>query len=316
MAESLGVQPALASRGIDRSAGERLDADLLDRLREAASTRVLVVSGDRAAMRGDNLILMAPGDLPVAAVDNAEWAFLGRADDGAGVLMAALDPVGGEPAVGSDADAGAQWAALRDVGGVLPPTDAALFVEAVSLSRWLREAPFCPFCGARTRVEQAGWARRCPHCGREHFPRTDPAVIMIATSAIDSDRVLLGSNAAWGAGRFSCFAGFVEAGESLESAVARELEEEAGIRVADIRYRSSQAWPYPRSLMLGFEARSVDDTLARADGEEIAEVRWFSRAEIRASLAGVDDPRDDGGVLLPGTSSIAYRLIADWCAAG
>ncbi len=111
-------------------------------------------------------------------------------------------------------------------------------------------------------MRQAGWARHCPVCGREHFPRTDPAVIVAITSAHDPDRLLLGSNALWDANRFSCFAGFVEAGESLEAAVLREVREEAGVDVRDIRYRGSQAWPYPRSLMLGFLATSAADDAA------------------------------------------------------
>ena len=117
--------------------------------------------------------------------------------------------------------------------------------------------------GAHTCVADAGWSRRCPSCGRQHFPRTDPAVIVAITSAADPDRLLLGSNALWGANRFSCFAGFVEAGESLEAAVLREVQEEAGVDAVDIRYRGSQAWPYPRSLMLGFLATAADDAAAR-----------------------------------------------------
>jgi NAD+ diphosphatase len=128
----------------------------------------------------------------------------------------------------------------------------------------------------------SGWMRACPECGREHFPRTDPAVIVAIDSATDPDRLLLGANAAWGGQRYSCFAGFVEAGESLESAVERELFEEAHVRVRDIRYRASQSWPYPRSLMLGFRATAVDDGEVLPDGDEIISLRWFTRDEIGA----------------------------------
>jgi NAD+ diphosphatase len=155
-------------------------------------------------------------------------------------------------------------------------------------------------------VRSAGWSRHCPSCGREHFPRTDPAVIVAITSARHPDRLLLGSNAMWAGTRFSCFAGFVEAGESLEAAVAREVREEAGVEVVDVRYRGSQAWPYPRSLMLGFLATATDDAAAEPDGDEILEVRWFERSEIGAGLAGESD------LLLPGRASIAHRLISDW----
>lgn len=200
----------------------------------------------------------------------------------------------------------AGWAALRVAGGALTPAEAGVFVEALSLGRWLLDAPFCPACGARTDLRNAGWSRSCPQCGREHFPRTDPAVIVAITSARDPDILLLGSNALWAGERYSCFAGFAEAGESLEAAVHREVGEEAGIEVADVRYRGSQAWPYPRSLMLGFLATAVDDDAARADGEEIAAVRWFTRDEIGGALAG------EGGILLPGRASIAHRLISEW----
>jgi NAD+ diphosphatase len=200
----------------------------------------------------------------------------------------------------------AGWAGLRAIGAALTPADAAAFVEALSLGRWLLDAPFCPACGTRTILADAGWSRRCPHCGRQHFPRTDPAVIAAITSAADPDRLLLGSNVLWGADRFSCFAGFVEAGESMEAAVIREVAEEAGVEVCDVRYRGSQAWPYPRSLMVGFLATAVDDDAARPDGDEIAAVRWFTRDEIGAALRGESD------VVLPGPASIARRLIGDW----
>lgn len=132
-------------------------------------------------------------------------------------------------------------------------------------------------------------------------------MIVAVTSSHDPDLLLLGSNALWGLDRFSCFAGFVEAGESLEATVRREVAEECGVEVGAVRYRGSQAWPYPRSLMVGFLATAVDDDAARADGDEIAAVRWFTRAEIAAALRG------EGDVMLPGTASIAHRLIRDWC---
>jgi NAD+ diphosphatase len=162
-------------------------------------------------------------------------------------------------------------ATLRRAGGwarcarsaVRSADEAGAFVEALSLGRWLLEAPLLPGVRARTEVADAGWSRHCPSCGRQHFPRTDPAVIVAITSATHPDRLLLGSNALWAGNRFSCFAGFVEAGESLEAAVAREVREEAGVDVVDVTYRGSQAWPYPRSLMLGFLAAAADDAAAR-----------------------------------------------------
>lgn len=290
--------PPLARAGFDRAAGERLVPGLLDELRTDAATRVLVVAGDAAP-------LAAPGELlwrrPAAVPDGAHWAFLGRDGAGAGVLLAVF------PAHDGDLfPAPAGWAGLRAVGGALPDVDAGAFVTGLSLGRWLLDAPFCPACGALTVLRDAGWSRRCPACRRQHFPRTDPAVIVAVTSAADPGRLLLGSNALWGADRFSCFAGFVEAGEPLEGAVRREVAEESGIVVGAVSYRGSQAWPYPRSLMVGFIATALDDAAARADGDEIAAVRWFTRAEIARALAG------EGDVVLPGRASIAHRLISDW----
>ncbi|HWM17353.1 MAG TPA: NAD(+) diphosphatase, partial [Microbacterium sp.] len=265
-----------------------------------AATRVLVLNGDSAPLAApERLHWVAPSAVP----GTPEWAFLGRGAEGAPLLAAVLPRSEDEPFASPSG-----WAALRTVGGSLIESDAGAFVEALSLGRWLLEAPFCSFCGAHTELRDAGWSRHCPSCGREHFPRTDPAVIVAITSAGHPDRLLLGSNAMWAGNRFSCFAGFVEAGESLEGAVAREVREEAGVDLVDVQYRGSQAWPYPRSLMLGFLAVAADDDAAQADGEEILAVRWFDRAEIGAGLAG------EGDLILPGSASIAHRLITDWYA--
>lgn len=288
--------PALARAEIDRSAAERDDPGLLDRLRADPSTRVLLVSRDQAPIaRSGGLAWRAPAEVPA----EAEWALLGRAGDGTALVAAVI--AGDPPAV-----ADAEWAGLRTVGADLPAEDAGALVTAVALGRWLRDAPYCPACGEHTVLEQAGWSRRCPACGRQHFPRTDPAVIVAVTSAVDPDRLLLGSNAMWGGSRYSCFAGFVEAGESLEQAVRREVAEEAGVDVAGLDYRGSQPWPYPRSLMVGFLAQAEDDAAARPDGEEIVDVRWFTRDEIGEGLRG------EGPVGLPGPASIAHGLIARW----
>ena len=293
------ADPPLARGAADRAAEWRTEPRIMDRLVADPSTRVLAVHGDRAPLTADGALRLVPLS-DVADADHL--ALLGRTSTSSPVLAAVFGDAGAPP----DLAGAARWAALREAGGELPADDAALFVEALSLARWLRDAPYCPACGARAEVVSAGWARRCPACGREHFPRTDPAVIVAVTSAADPDRLLLGSNAAWPEGRYSCFAGFVEAGESLESAVEREIAEEAAVEVTRIVYRGSQAWPYPRSLMLGFRAVAVSDRAARPDGEEIVDVRWFHRDDIGAAFAG------DSEITLPGTASIAYRLIRDW----
>ncbi|GAA5199486.1 NAD(+) diphosphatase [Microbacterium jejuense] len=291
-------EPPLARTGFGRAAEERAIPDVVDVARADAATRVLVVAGDAAPLAGADALEWIPAD---AVPDGAEWALLGRDDEGR-ALLTAVFPAGDDTPFA----AAAGWAGLRSVGGTLDAFDSSAFVEALSLGRWLLDSRFCPACGALTELGDAGWSRRCPVCGRQHFPRTDPAVIVAITSATDPDLLLLGSNALWGADRFSCFAGFVEAGESLETAVRREVAEESGIDVGTVTYRGSQAWPYPRSLMLGFFAEARDDAAARADGEEIAAVRWFTRDEIGRSLEGASD------IVLPGRASIAHRLIADW----
>lgn len=290
--------PPLAREGVDRAADERGRETLLDDCFADAGTRVLVLAAGRAPVRAGtapHLIFVSPA----AVTRSGREAFLGRDRDGAALVLVSVDD---EPF-----EASGGWSELRQVGAELDAHDSGLFVEALSLDRWLRDASFCPACGARAIVRQAGWSRTCPSCGREHFPRTDPAVIVAVTDPA-GERILLGANAAWGGDRYSCFAGFIEAGESAETAVAREIAEEAGVTLDDLRYLGSQAWPYPRSLMLGFIAVAVDPAAARADEEEIVAVRWFTRDELAEPLAG------RGEITLPGPSSIARTLIESWYA--
>ncbi len=284
---------------LDRAAELRDEPGVLDRLRAEPSTTVIAVRDGRARISRDGSATLLR--VPASDVDEATWALLGRSADGTAVLLAVLAPEHGSIDTAPDET----WLGLRDVGGRLDPGDTELLIEALALGGWLRDAPFCPACGGGTELRQAGWSRRCLVCGREHFPRTDPAVIVAVESA-DGERILLGANANWGGRMYSCFAGFAEAGESLEATVHRELEEESGVLLSDLRYVSSQPWPFPRSLMLGFRGVVLDGSTARPDGEEIVDVRWFTRAEIGSALAG------DGPVGLPGPASIARALIVDW----
>ncbi|HYD99566.1 MAG TPA: NAD(+) diphosphatase [Alphaproteobacteria bacterium] len=197
---------------------------------------------------------------------------------------------------------------MRRVGPLLPHAEGSRLAYARGLLWWHQRHRFCGVCGAATVSAEAGHVRRCTNadCGTPHFPRTDPAVIMLVT---DGDRCLLGRQAAWPAGMVSTLAGFVEPGESLEEAVAREVFEEVGVRVADVRYHSSQPWPFPSSLMLGFTAVATDATLT-LDRDEIEDARWFDREALRRAGDGED------GLRLPRRDSIARRLIEDWLAAG
>lgn len=281
---------------LDRAAELRDESGVLDRLRSAPDSRAIVVRDRRVRVVDSSLLRTA-----VDEVADATWALLGRDPDGPALLLAVVPP---EPDV-IDAVPDETWWSLRDLAGRIDPAETEVLIEAVALAGWLRDASFCPTCGGDTELRQGGWSRRCLVCGRDHFPRTDPAVI-VAVESRDGERLLLGANASWGGRMYSCFAGFTEAGESLEGTVFREIEEESGVRLSALRYVSSQPWPFPRSLMVGFRAVVDEESAARADGEEIIDVRWFTRAEIGSALEG------NGPVGLPGAASIARALIVEW----
>ncbi len=191
---------------------------------------------------------------------------------------------------------------LRDCGAALDDAGRELATMAVALVNWHQGSPRCAVCGGNCEVRQGGLVRRCQDCGRDRFPRSDAAIIV---AVIDpDDRLLLGRQAAWPTGRRSLLAGFVTAGESLEQAVRREVAEESGVRLGPVRYLSSQPWPFPRSLMLGFSARATTAEI-RVDEVEIAEAAWFTRAELDRQLAS-------GETSLPMTSSIARGIIERW----
>lgn len=193
----------------------------------------------------------------------------------------------------------ARFEDLRSAGGRLPEDEAGLLAYARAMVLWRRRHRFCGSCGAPARSTSAGHVMTCTRadCGAEQFPRLDPAIIVLVS---DGERALLGRQAAWPAGQYSTIAGFVEPGESLEDAVAREVQEETGVIVTDATYHSSQPWPFPSSLMVGFTARAAADAVPRAD-EELEDVRWFSREEIAGGM-----PR------LPPPQSVSFRLIEDW----
>ncbi len=196
--------------------------------------------------------------------------------------------------------------ALFAMLGLMPPDQASLYAAARSLVDWHQRHGFCAACGTPTEKFRAGWARRCPSCGAEHFPRTDPVVIMLAEY---EGRALLGRQASWPAGRYSALAGFVEVGESIEEAVARETLEEAGVRVSDVRYVASQPWPFASSLMIACIARARGDALD-LDTTEIEDAMWVTRDEVRAALAGEEGIR----FLPPPRYAIAHTLLSAWVA--
>jgi NAD+ diphosphatase len=205
---------------------------------------------------------------------------------------------------------------LRDAASVLDAEEAGLAAYATALLNWHRAHGFCAHCGAATNVSEGGLVRACPVCGAAHHPRVDPVVIMLVT---DGDRLLLGRQRAWPARRYSALAGFVSPGESLEEAVAREVFEEVGVRVGKPRYESSQPWPFPASLMLGFTVEWSGGDVGGND-PELEDARWFARAEVTDAARHEDswsaDEAPGEGLLLPPRSAIARRLIEGWLGDG
>ena len=196
---------------------------------------------------------------------------------------------------------------LRAVALKLPATEAAIVATAKQMFEWRRRHPHCAVCGQKSEPMDGGWKRKCPSCETEHFPRTDPVVIMLP---YHGDRCMLGRQATWPKGMFSALAGFLEPGESIEEACARELNEEAGLHAVKVRYHSTQPWPYPSSLMIGLIAE-VEDEEGCPDQTELSEVRWFTRDEARKLLAGEIE-----GVNAPSRLAIAMQLIKAWVEEG
>ncbi|SDK91901.1 NAD(+) diphosphatase [Streptomyces indicus] len=290
--------PLTAPSGIDREAHHRLDEAWLAAAWSHPTTRVFVVSGGQAliddtADGGTELVMTPSFEAPVTETHRY---FLGTDEDGVRYFALQKDSLPGRM------DQSARPAGLREAGLLLSPRDAGLMVHAVALENWQRMHRFCSRCAERTQIAAAGHIRRCPACGAEHYPRTDPAVIMAVTD--EEDRLLLGRQVHWPEGRFSTLAGFVEPGESIEQSVRREVFEEAGVTVGEVEYVASQPWPFPSSLMLGFMARATSSEI-NVDGDEIEEARWFSRDELRAAF-------ESGEVIPPYGISIAARLIELW----
>ncbi len=202
-----------------------------------------------------------------------------------------------------DIDQFEQYQTLRDVGGDLSDLEIGLAVHAQALANWHAKHPRCSLCGAPTKPALGGSVRRCTTDETEHYPRNDPAIIVLIKDK--RDRILLGRQKVWPPMRFSTFAGFVEPGESFEQCVIREVQEEAGIHVTEIRYLGSQPWPFPASLMIAFEAVTDEPDLARPDGQEIEEIQWLTRDELRNAV-------HNKTLLLPPRISVARQMIEAW----
>lgn len=309
------LQLPLARSAVDRDNALRSEPGLLNRLWQDRETRVLVLFDGKTLLlgtieepspqlrllsAGELLTLKAAGSLEVEAylgfTIEAEAGVPGQTK----ILLAVIDAAGANE-IEPDPEA---WHGLRRTGAGLSARDAGLYAEALALANWHASHLYCPRCGAATESIEGGWRRDCPRDGHQIFPRTDPAIIVSVIN--EQDRILLGSQGVWEDNRWSILAGFVEPGESLVAAVAREVFEEAGVRVIAPEYLGSQSWPFPYSLMVGFTAR-VDPAHAgdalTPDGVEIEKLRWFSREELAAEAHNL---------LLPGKLSIAGALIERW----
>lgn len=297
----------LSRHEVDRDHTRRASPTLFADLTSDPRTRVLPVWHGKALVdRSSNGVHLALASTDVLTPDSL-FVYLGLslatdAPEPAGTPLVTVS-VTDEVAAALEPDE-TRWEGLRELATVASDRDTGILTEALAILNWHASHQNCPRCGAGTVVEDGGWTRRCPVDGSQIFPRTDPAVIVLVTDS--DDRILLGSNAMWENNRYSLLAGFVEPGESLEAAVLREMHEESGLRVTDPVYLGSQPWPFPASIMCGFTARLADGQDGHdmiPDGEEILDLRWFSRDELRASL---------DSIILPGRSSIARVMVENW----
>ena len=292
---------------LDRASEKRTDADWLEARRRDPSSLILpmwrlqpflIGTGDAPAELG----LFRPGLCESLAAPDAPCVFLGLEDGRAYFAVdvsAASDPAERGPLAGFG-----QFREARAAAMALPMKDAAIMGQAKAMIDWHQRHGFCANCGAQTAAKDGGYRRLCPSCGTEHFPRTDPVVIMLGTHG---DACLVGRNKRFPGRFFSALAGFMEPGETIEEAVRRELMEEVSLKVGAVHYVATQPWPFPSSLMIGClaEAQSRD---FKPDGEEIAEARWLDRATARRLLDGGTDP----DIAIPPSIAIAHHLIKAW----
>lgn len=292
---------------LDRAAERRRDASWIASLLDAPSAGLLPLRALKPAVRDGNGARLSLDWQPVERwrelIDaGAILIFLGLGEDGRPYF--ALDASAAPPANVDDAPM-----EVRSLAALLPGPEAAILGEARSLIDWHQRHGFCAQCGAPTRIEAAGWVRRCPECKASHYPRTDPVAIMLA---VRGEYGLLGRSKRRPGNRFSCLAGFMEPGETLEEVVRRETFEEAGIRIGRVQYLASQPWPFPSTLMMGFLAEALTEEI-QVDAEELAEARWFHRDEIRQMVArAANGPDDPTQVSLPQPLAIAHHICRRW----
>lgn len=292
----------LVHAALERAGEIRAHEHRLRELLDGPDCRIVPVWGDRNLVVEDDAVravCLTTAELSLA--DGEFPIFLGMMD---GAACFAVDLQGEDPRL-PQLERHGRFMELRSIGPVMADCDAALLSYARGMCHWHRRHAYCGACGHRTRPIQGGHIRRCANeqCGIHHFPRTDPAIIVLVN---DGDHCLLGRKPEWPAGRFSTIAGFVEPGEAVEQAVVREVREETAIDVGEVSYHSSQPWPFPGSVMLGFHARAAGTRSIELLDGELEEARWFSRREVEQAL------NRTGPLRLPPGISIARRLIEDW----
>lgn len=301
------IATPVPSAALDRQCEQRSEPGYLEGVLADPSHRVMVFHRGKALMDGPVPAYLSPEQVPAQLPQGTTTAYLGKVGaghhhvlaEGTNLVLLALADDGGEPAWVPE---GHFFAGFRDVAAHFGPVDEQSFIEAAAVANWHASHKHCPRCGAGTEVAFSGWMRRCPNDGSEHFPRTDPAAIVAIVGR--DERILLANNFSWEENRYSTVAGFAEAGESAEQAAAREIFEEVGVRLHSLTYVASQAWPFPRSLMLGFIGYTNDQT-ARPDRVEVRGAKWFSREELQAAVLS-------GEAVISHRLSIARELIEHW----
>ena len=303
---------------IDTPLLSRGTADRSEDLRDPERIAQMWPAARMLVMDGKGRVALEPGGARLATVAASSTA---DGPPSGAVLLGAVDGVDHWAMLG---EVQGESGGLREWGPLLPDDHAGLLTTATALLTWHAAAGFCPRCGQPSNPSPAGWSRTCPN-GHEDFPRTDAAVIVLVHDGQGS--MVLARQPIWPAGRMSVLAGFVEAGESLEHTVAREVLEEVGVHVTDVSYLGSQPWPFPRSLMVGFAARAVPGASLHPRDGEIEEARWFTKDAVRAMIAAENPavadswaepaPQIEGAafeVVLPGAVSIARRMVEGWVA--
>jgi NAD+ diphosphatase len=301
-------QPAFVTNILDRAAHLRGNDEKLLALESHPNSRAYVVHRDSLVVKRDG-----EGSRALLSIDEAHkfganpgTIFLGLRD-GAAVFGMGITAVAVEKLMTRDDVAVTELRGMA-MQGVVPPEQLSAIAMAKSMVSWHQRHGFCANCGTRTAMRQGGWKRDCPNCRVEHFPRTDPVVIMLVTSG---DKCLLGRQKQFPPGMYSCLAGFVEAAETIEDAVRREILEESGIRCTDVNYYMTQPWPYPSSLMIGCSARATSDDIV-VDRTELEDARWFDREEARLMITR----KHPDGLAGPHPFAIAHHLVGRWVHGG